>query len=152
MAFFQFVVILVSPLIGAVADETAREKTFLMVTAVVCSVGTAGLDFVGAGEIWLALALVCVANIAFSLSENLCPAFLPEISTPANAGRISGYGWSFGYWGFFGKLAGVIGPFVFGWLATWLGFRVANMANAGFFIAGLLVLLGLRFGPRTDGT
>jgi hypothetical protein len=45
----------------------------------------------------------------------------------------------------------VIGPFVFGWLATWVGFRVAITVNAGFFLAGLLVLLGLKFGPKPAG-
>ena len=99
LALSQVVVIVVSPLIGAVADVTARKKQFLMATALVCSLGTIALYLVGPGAIWLALALVGVANIAFSLSENLCAAFLPEISTPANVGRISGYGWSFGYFG-----------------------------------------------------
>lgn len=95
----QVVVILLSPLIGALADVTARKKSALMMTALLCSVATAALYFVGPGEVVLALALVIVANIGFSLSENICAAFLPEISTPANVGRISGYGWSFGYFG-----------------------------------------------------
>jgi UMF1 family MFS transporter len=99
ISFSQFVVIFLSPLIGAVADLTARKKTFLMITALACSIGTMALYFIGRGEIWLALGIVCAANIAFSLSENLCAAFLPEISTPANVGKISGYGWSFGYFG-----------------------------------------------------
>jgi MFS transporter, UMF1 family len=99
LALSQVAVILVSPLLGAVADAKAGKKRFLMMTALVCSVATMALYWVGQGEIWLALALVGVANIAFSLSENLCAAFLPEISTPENAGRISGYGWSFGYFG-----------------------------------------------------
>jgi UMF1 family MFS transporter len=95
----QLAVIFLSPLIGAIADVTARKKAYLMTTAVICSVATMALYFVGAGEIWLALGLVVIANIAFSLGENLCASFLPEISTPENAGRISGYGWSFGYLG-----------------------------------------------------
>jgi UMF1 family MFS transporter len=99
LALSQVVVILASPLIGAVADAKAAKKRFLMMTAAICSLATISLYFVGAGEIWLALGLVAVANIAFSLSENLCSAFLPEISTPENAGRISGFGWSFGYFG-----------------------------------------------------
>jgi MFS transporter, UMF1 family len=99
LALSQVVVILASPLIGAVADAKAAKKRFLMTTAIVCSVATMALYWVGQGEIWLALGLVAVANIAFSLSENLCAAFLPEISTPENAGRISGFGWSFGYFG-----------------------------------------------------
>ncbi len=99
LASSQLVVILLSPLLGAFADVTARKKTLLMGTAVVCSLATAMLYFVGPGAVALALGLVIVANIAFSLSENICAAFLPEISTPANVGRISGFGWSFGYFG-----------------------------------------------------
>ena len=57
----------------------------------------------------------------------------------------------FGYWGFFGKLAAVIGQFVFGWIATAGGFRLAIACNAGFFLAGLLILLGLRIThPRVN--
>ncbi len=99
LAGSQLIVILVSPLIGAIADVRARKKVFLMASAVVCSLATMGLGLVGKGEIWLALGLVVVANTAFALSENLCASFLPEISTPQNAGRISSYGWSFGYLG-----------------------------------------------------
>lgn len=99
LAVSQLVVIFVSPLIGAIADVRARKKVFLMASAVVCSLATMGLCLVGKGEVWLALGLVIVANTAFALSENLCASFLPEISTPENAGRISSYGWSFGYFG-----------------------------------------------------
>jgi MFS transporter, UMF1 family len=99
LALAQLFVILVSPLIGAMADARAGKKLYLMCTAVTCSISTAALFFVGPGEVWLALTLVSVANIAFLLSENLCAAFLPEISTQENVGRISGYGWSFGYFG-----------------------------------------------------
>jgi len=99
LASSQFLVIVVSPWLGAVADFTARKKRFLMVSATICSFATASLFFTGAGDVWLALGLVFIANVAFSLSENLCASFLPEISTPENVGRISGYGWSFGYMG-----------------------------------------------------
>jgi len=95
----QMGAILVAPLIGAMADVRAAKKKFLMGTAVVCSLATASLYFVGPGEPLLALVLVVAANLAFSLSETLCAGFLPELSTSENAGRISGYGWSFGYFG-----------------------------------------------------
>lgn len=137
----QLVVILVSPLIGTIADLTARKKNFLMGTAAVCSVATTALYFVSAGEIWLALGLVCVANIAFSLSENLCASFLPEISTPENVGKISGFGWSFGYFGglFSLVLALLIfrsGPGRVPWTFV--------MTGAFFFLASLPTLLLLR--------
>lgn len=141
LAASQGVVILLAPFVGAFADVTARKKIFLIGTALVCSVATAALYFVGPGEVALALVLVALANIAFSLSENLCAAFLPEISTPENAGRISGYGWSFGYLGgLFSLLLALVimksGDGRVPW--TFL------MTGAFFFFASLPTLLLLR--------
>ena len=99
LALSQFFVLLLAPLIGVVADVHARKKRYLLVTAVICSVATALIFGVGEGQVWLMLGLVLVANFTFSTSENICSAFLPEISTQENVGRISGYGWSFGYLG-----------------------------------------------------
>jgi MFS transporter, UMF1 family len=99
LAVSQLGAIALSPLIGAMADVRAAKKKFLMMSAVLCSVATASLYFVGEGEALLAMVLVVIANFAFAMSENLCAGFLPEISTPETAGRISGYGWSFGYFG-----------------------------------------------------
>lgn len=99
LALSQLMVIVLAPWLGAVADFTARKKRFLMWSASVCSIATACLFFTGANDVLLALTIVVIANIAFSVSENLCASFLPEISTPESVGRISGYGWSFGYLG-----------------------------------------------------
>jgi MFS transporter, UMF1 family len=93
------VVLLLAPLIGAVADVRARKKAYLIVTAFTCSLATMALVWVGPGMVFWALLLLAIANTTFALGENLCAAFLPEISTPRNVGRISGYGWSFGYFG-----------------------------------------------------
>lgn len=95
-------VVLLSPIVGAVADESGRKKVFLFVTYLLCVAGTAALWFVvpgAAGAVALALALFIVSNVAFSFGENLTAAFLPEISTPANVGRVSGFGWGLGYFG-----------------------------------------------------
>lgn len=105
LAVSQLVVIMLSPWIGAMADVRAAKKRFLMGTAMLCSLATGSLWFAGPGDVALALALVVLANMAFALSENLCAGFLPEISTPDTAGRISSYGWSFGY---FGGLASLV--------------------------------------------
>ncbi|HEY9248818.1 MAG TPA: MFS transporter, partial [Rariglobus sp.] len=141
LAVSQLVVIGLSPLIGALADVMARKKQFLMGTALVCSAATASLYFVGRGEIGLALGLVIVANIAFSLSENLCSAFLPEISTPENAGRISGYGWSFGYFG--GLLSLVLALWIIGSGDGRTPYTFL-MTGGFFFLASLPTMLLLR--------
>src|SRR5262249_34397015 len=147
LAFSQIVVIAISPLIGVFADITARKKIFLMLTALVCSVATGLLYFFGAGAIWPALALVCVANIAYSLSENLCAAFLPEISTPENAGKISGYGWSFGYLGGLASLLLALAMIESGeGRAPW-----TFVTTAGFFLLAstpTLLLVRERAAPR----
>ncbi|GAB5561599.1 MAG: MFS transporter [Synoicihabitans sp.] len=99
LAVSQIGVLLFAPLIGVIADVHAHKKRYLAISAMICSFATLLLFGVEEGQIWLMLGLVLVANFAFSTSENICSAFLPEISTPENAGRISGYGWSFGYLG-----------------------------------------------------
>jgi UMF1 family MFS transporter len=134
------------------ADIRANKKLLLALTASVCALATAALATIGPGEIWLALGLVGFATAAFYLSENICAGFLPEISTPENAGRISGYGWSFGYIG--GLLCLILalwmiedrGVPIFGVLEG-LGLPVpsAFLMTAGFFtIAVLPTLLLLR--------
>jgi UMF1 family MFS transporter len=52
----------------------------------------------------------------------------------------------FGCWGFFGKLAALIGPLVFGELAAGFGYRTAILANAGFFLVGLVIVAALDLG------
>jgi UMF1 family MFS transporter len=52
-----------------------------------------------------AVAVLAVANSAFLLGENLVAAFLPELAGPGKRGRVSAYGWAFGYVGGLGSLA-----------------------------------------------
>jgi UMF1 family MFS transporter len=66
------------------------------------------------------------------------------VSTLTPAGRSGEF---FGYWGFFAKLAAVIGTFVFGNLVSLTDYRIAITANAGFFVIGLVILLRMKL-PR----
>jgi UMF1 family MFS transporter len=93
------IVLLLSPLVGAIADESGRKKAFLFATYALCVGSTAALWWVEPGQVALALALFVLSNVAFSFGENFAGAFLPEISTPATIGRISGFGWGLGYFG-----------------------------------------------------
>ncbi len=141
LALAQLAVLLVSPLVGAMADIRANKKTLLACTAGTCALATLALYFVGAGEIWFALGLVGFATAAFYLSENICAGFLPEISTPENAGRISGYGWSFGYFG--GLLCLVLALTMIEGLG-WPVPTVFLMTGVFFALAALPTLLLLR--------
>ena len=147
LALSQVCVLLFAPLIGVMADVRAQKKRFLAITALTCSLATALLFGVGEGQIWLMLGLILVANFMFSTSENICSAFLPEISTPENVGRISGYGWSFGYLG--GLLSLVIALAI---ISSGDGRAHWTFAATGafFFAASLptLLLLKERAQPR----
>ena len=104
LAASQVVVMVSGPALGVLADVTASKKRFLLSMMWVCSAATAALWLTGPGTVALAAGLIIVAYAAFSWGENFCASFLSELSTPANCGRISGYGWSFGYLGGLGAL------------------------------------------------
>lgn len=99
LAASQAVVIVFGPALGVMADATASKKRYLLSMMWICASATAALWFTGPGTVVLASVLVVAAYAAFSFGENFCASFLSELSTPENCGRISGYGWSFGYFG-----------------------------------------------------
>ena len=43
--------------------------------------------------------LIVLSNFFYGLGENLIAAFLPELADSRAMGRVSGWGWSFGYLG-----------------------------------------------------
>ncbi len=99
IAIANLCVLVSAPIIGAIADYRATKKRFLLFTTVGCVASTALLALAGPGQVALAMVLLIFSAIAFSAGENLIAAFLPEITDSSNMGRVSGYGWSLGYFG-----------------------------------------------------
>jgi UMF1 family MFS transporter len=87
------------PLLGAWADAHAAKKRLLFVCTVGCVLFTALLYFAAPGKVVLALALIVLSNYCFGTGENLIAAFLPELADSRAMGRVSGWGWAFGYCG-----------------------------------------------------
>lgn len=143
----NLIVLLLSPVIGAIADESGRKKAFLFASYLVCVVGTASLWFATPGQVAFAIALFVVSNVAFSFGENFAGAFLPEISTPANVGKISGFGWGLGYFGGLASLACVYPLVAKGGitLENFPNLRLAWPVTAVFFLfAGIPTFMILR--------
>ncbi len=93
------IVMLTMPSLGAYADLHAAKKRLLAIVTAGCVISTAAIALVGPGEVALAVVLIVVSNTFYSYGESLTAAFLPELARPEALGRVSGWGWSFGYLG-----------------------------------------------------
>jgi UMF1 family MFS transporter len=99
LALSSAIVMLTMPALGAFADLRAAKKKLLALTTAGCVVATAALAGAGEGDLALAVVAVVVSNLCFAYGESLIAAFLPELSKREALGRVSGWGWSFGYFG-----------------------------------------------------
>ena len=99
LAVSYALIMVTAPLIGAYADAHAAKKRLLLLTTIGCVVFTAGLALVGRGDLALGITLVILSNFFFGTGENLVAAFLPEIARGEALGKVSGWGWSLGYFG-----------------------------------------------------
>lgn len=107
----MIVTAIISPLLGAIADYSAGKKRFLLFFTLLCVVATSGLYFVGPGNVFWGLVIFIVANIGFEAGLVFYDSFLPEITSPKNFGRVSGYGFGMGYVGSLVTL-GIVYPFI----------------------------------------
>ncbi|CUS83549.1 effluxer Atg22 like [Candidatus Kryptonium thompsonii] len=128
----MFVVALISPFLGAIADHSSNKKFFLFIFTYLCIVSTGLMFFVERGDVVLGMVLLILANIGFEGGLVFYDAFLPEITSERSYGRVSGYGFAMGYVGSFASLLFVY-PFLKG------EFTAENMTNVrlSFVIASL---------------
>jgi UMF1 family MFS transporter len=99
LALSNLIVMLTMPAIGAFADLRAAKKMLLVLCTAGCVLSTALLAAVGPGMLALAVFAIVASNIFYAYSEALNAAFLPELARREALGRVSGWGWSFGYFG-----------------------------------------------------
>jgi MFS transporter, UMF1 family len=95
----NLLVVLSMPALGAWCDMHAAKKRVLFISTLGCVLGTVMLAFVGAGDLWLAVLAIVISNLCYAWGEALVAAFLPELARRESLGRVSGWGWSFGYFG-----------------------------------------------------
>lgn len=130
-----------SPVLGALADHGNAQKTFLFISTVIGAAGSAMLWFVKPGQIYQALIWFVLSNLAFEIGMVFYNAFLPDISSEKNIGRISGIGWGVGYIGgllaMFVAMAGFINPEI-----PWFGLSRESGAN----IRATCILVALWYG------
>ncbi len=99
LALSSLIVMVTMPAIGAYADLRAAKKRLLLLSTIGCVAATAALAGAGPGDVAWAVAAVVLSNVFFTYGESLIAAFLPELAREHSLGRVSGWGWAFGYFG-----------------------------------------------------
>ena len=95
----NLLVMLTVPVVGAWTDRQGKRRGALALTTLGCVVTTAALAATGPHTIVLAVVLVIFSNLFFSWSESLITTYLPGLARPEAIGRVSSWGWGFGYVG-----------------------------------------------------
>ncbi|MBC7601334.1 MAG: MFS transporter, partial [Ramlibacter sp.] len=99
LSISHLIVMITMPSIGAYADLRAAKKRVLAIITVGCVLGTAALVWAQPGAVVLSMLLIIVCNTFYTYGESITAAFLPELAKPDSMGKVSGWGWSFGYFG-----------------------------------------------------
>src|SRR5205814_9572572 len=146
------VIALLSPILGAIADQGGTRKRYLILFAAMAIVMTGALQFAARGEWTLAIALYVLAVIGFSGSNSFYDALLVSVAIEPQLDKVSSLGFALGYLGgglFFGlNVAMVLRPARLGLADAAESVRVSLGVVVGW-LASLWVRL-LVFGTDPD--
>lgn len=98
-AVSSIVVVLLAPLLGAIADAGGIRKRFLLLFAFLGMLMSASLALVGKGQWELAAMVYAIGNIGFMGSNIFYDAFLPSVTSEDKFDKVSGLGYALGYLG-----------------------------------------------------
>ncbi len=142
-----FLIFLIAPLLGAIADYSSAKKLFL---AIFCYLGVAGtlmLVTCDKGDIWKTALFFIIAQTGFVGGNVFYDAFLPHIASEERMDRVSGMGFAYGYIGgglqFALSLGLIAGHETLGLSATFaakLAMALAGLWWGGFAIVTFILL------------
>jgi len=99
LAASYLMVVLVSPVAGAIMDYSASKKRFLFASYLLTVSTTAALYWAAPGQVWVGMVFLILSNFGFAIGESFIASFLPDLGPPEDLGKISGFGWALGYLG-----------------------------------------------------
>ncbi len=142
LAVSYAVVMVTAPWVGALADARSCKKRILLTATLACSLSTLALGLVGPGDLWLAAGLLLISNVAYATHQDVSAGFLRELVGREQAGRLSGYGWAWGYLGGLLSLVLSLAWFLKG--AQWLGLPLTEQEKVlGSLVATAVLFAGV---------
>ncbi len=153
VSFGAFVLFLIMPVLGAVADYNSAKRWFLRNFAILGAVFTMAVPFVPDGAVPLFLFIFMISNIGFVAANVFYDGFLPSICTDDTIDRVSSKGYAFGYIGGGLYLALALVLFMFSGDDGISGLSESGAARVGIFGAGVwwiaFTMFALRNVPET---
>ncbi len=95
----MFIVAVLSPLLGGIADYSGLRKRSLFISVALCVGAVAGLSTLKIGDVLKGFFLILIANTAMESAVVFYNSFLPLISPKEYLGRVSSWGFGIGYLG-----------------------------------------------------
>lgn len=112
-AYAAICIALLSPVFGAIADNTGLRKPWLAVFSLISILGSASIWYIKPEQSYTtaAISIYAISLIAFEVAQVFYNTMLNDVAPTGYVGRISGWGWGVGYFG--GLAALVIFLFLF---------------------------------------
>ncbi len=153
----SLVVVLLSPMLGAIADQLSKRKGFLLVFACLGAVMTGALYWVAKGQWQLAALLYIAAVIGFSGGNLFYDALLNIVSPKRMLDRVSALGFGLGYLGggllFAVNVWMTLSPATFGLANAAEAVRIAFLCTALWWLLFTVpLLLFVKEPAKSDGS
>ena len=149
----SLVVVILAPLLGAIADQGSTRRKFLFAFAFLGILATGCLYLVGEGNWVLAVFVYAVAAVGFSGANSFYDALMVEVAEPDKSDFVSALGYSLGYLGggllFAVNVAMVLNPQTFGLVDASQAVRVCFLMVAVWWaVFSIPLLLWVEEAPR----
>jgi len=95
----MLLLVILSPILGALADVSGSKKKLLGAFMLLGVASTALYALVGEGMLWFAVILTLLGVVGNSGANSFYDALLPGITKPENRDRVSAQGYAYGYLG-----------------------------------------------------
>lgn len=138
-----FFAAIASPISGAIADAHASKNRWLACTAVTGAIAAALMFFATPDRPWLLVTLFLIAHFFYELSFCFYNAFLPQVASEENMGRVSAWGYILGYIGGGIALLVVMLVFLYG---HHVGLPTSSDDPSGLLYRLSLLIMGLWWG------